>query len=225
MDTEGNLKMPDNKANISTPDKSQAFVDLADASLRLGYNLGFISFLCESGKLKGAVKNEEVWQIPESTIKQFCEDNKLFLKTKDQIATGDFVDVEQAARLLGYGKRHLCRLCNSGAVLGAIKSGGYWQIPVSEIEKFQQTKPEKTYAKKIVKLLSPYVLLHCGEIGLKTRETTETLFALKSQLIIDDFDKKTIRDCELRLQGYIKYQEKVWGDLKACGFDEEIKNV
>ena len=54
------------------------------------------------------------------------------LNKTDNIAGVGYIGIVTAAVILERSKRHICRLCTTGKIKGAIKRGGRWRIPTSE---------------------------------------------------------------------------------------------
>jgi hypothetical protein len=129
----------------------------------------------------------------------------------------NYIDTKQSANLLGYGQRHLIRLCNEHAIAGAIKKGGQWQIPVITIEQLRAEKKNLTTERiKIINLLKPYVLLHLASEGKRMREVKEEILQLKEQPIIDDASKFLIREFENKLAGQVRYFQEILRNLDAA---------
>lgn len=62
----------------------------------------------------------------------------------------DYLDIRQAAKLMGISEKSVRKLCQSGKLTGAIKEKNIWKIPRTSIEKLQQPEEKKSWIAKIL---------------------------------------------------------------------------
>lgn len=48
----------------------------------------------------------------------------------------DYMSAKEAAKVLGYSKDHICYLCQSNKLPGAVKFGTLWAIPEKAVREF-----------------------------------------------------------------------------------------
>lgn len=128
-----------------------------------------------------------------------------------------YVNTKKAAEILGYTERYVTELSVLGKLLGAVKMGGRWKIPLISIDRFHKQQKELVSREaKAARLLKPYVLLYLSTVGQKIQETGNEILELETQPIVDDHSKNRIAELQNMLEGLKQYYVRILVSLSEA---------
>jgi predicted DNA-binding transcriptional regulator AlpA len=145
----GRKRGPHSKSNGSNKlDSTQKWLTVNEVAQMLNIKNKSVQAFLRRGKFPGAVKEKNIWFIPESDVLKYQDrkisghtfPNRSIVRSEKRVCVvppDGFMTIKQAAALLGMSNNSVRRMINKGLFPSARKEDdAYWIIPKPEIDQY-----------------------------------------------------------------------------------------